>query len=170
MKPLFCAALLLVVVSTARADEAYQAPPSSPATPATGPDLLDVIRGSYSTAPDDPTSFAEFITARARLLKILSDRDQGIQPTDADLSKRQDEAAKRLIDVAAMPNGFPYLIGDQLSTYLTSKMASHSAPQATQAATETSAEMSLVIAAQNSTIIEQNKQIIALLQEIADKK
>jgi hypothetical protein len=40
----------------------------------------------------------------------------------------------------------------------------------TAAATKTSADAQLLIAAQNATIIEQNKQMIALLQKIADKK
>jgi len=89
-------------------------------------------------------------------------------------NKDKISAAERIAAIYARiadnPRLTSFLLGKTLREYMQIREGARSAMQVSQAVDEASMQFQLLLSAQNQTLIEQNKRIIALLEQIAKKK
>jgi hypothetical protein len=90
------------------------------------------------------------------------------------LGRNKSESTTKLADIykraAADPNLTRALLAYSLKQYFDLRSGAESAMQVSQAADEANVRFMILQSAQNQTIIQQNKRIIELLEQIANRK
>ena len=130
------------------------------ATPAIAPPTDDELLGLI-------THDADVAGARAIQAAPYHDGKHDQKRVD-ELTALESELAELYAKSVDRPSLITRIIATMRNDY-TFGHAADSAPQVTQKAAETTAEVALLQAAQNNRIIEQNNQIIALLTKLANK-
>lgn len=138
---------------------------------------LGSAAGQSSRPPAQAAEAAQEPATRALadyLLARLRTEGLALRPTTDPERKKDSDAPGKLAqayqDVVRQPSAFADRLGGIAEDYFRARSFARSAPQANQAAAEAQLEIDLLRAAQAQVLVEQNREIIGLLKQIAAKK
>jgi hypothetical protein len=155
MKPSYCFILIMAILALAHIAPAQQSTPK----PATAVNSEPQLTG-------DETLLLLNLAGAEMEVKLYT--------LDPDKNKDKADSATKLANLYASlaqhPNAMRVWVGMMMKEYSSLREGAQSAAQVSQAANEAGIKFQLLMTAQNQLIIEQNKRIIELLDQIAKKR